>query len=62
MKRLLSRARGDDNPETISNRLDVYEAQTKPILDYYEGRVTIHRIDGAQTMDEVTADIERSLA
>ena len=62
MKRLLSRARGDDNEETISNRLDVYEAQTKPVLDFFEGKVTIHRINGSQTMDEVTAEIERALA
>lgn len=62
MTRLLARARGDDNKETISNRLDVYYAQTRPVLDHYEGNVTIHRINGTQSMDEVTADIERSLA
>jgi adenylate kinase len=53
--------RKDDQPETIANRLDVYEEQTRPILGYYQGRVTVHRIDGNQTVDEVSADIERAL-
>jgi len=53
--------RKDDQPDTIANRLDVYEEQTRPILGYYRDRVTVHRIDGNQTVDEVTADIERAL-
>jgi adenylate kinase len=51
--------RKDDQPETIANRLDVYREQTMPILDYYEGKITIHRIDGNQSVDKVTEDIER---
>jgi len=53
--------RDDDRPETISKRLDVYERQTRPILDYYEGRETIHRIDGAAPVDDVTRAIEAEL-
>jgi adenylate kinase len=53
--------RADDRPETIANRLDVYERQTRPILDYLEGRVTIHRIDGAAPVDEVARDVEAAL-
>lgn len=53
--------RRDDRPETISNRLDVYEEQTKPILGYYDGRVTVHRIDGNQPVDDVSNDIERAV-
>ena len=54
--------RDDDKPETIANRLDVYEAQTKPILDYYEGRISIHRIDGTGSVDEVSRAVEAALA
>jgi adenylate kinase len=50
--------RKDDQPETISNRLDVYEEQTVPILEHYEGKVEIHRVDGNQPVDEVTRAIE----
>lgn len=53
--------RKDDRPETIANRLDVYEAQTKPILGYYDGRVTVHHVDGNQPVDDVTAAIERAV-
>ena len=51
--------RKDDQPETIANRLDVYEQQTVPILEHYEGRVTIHRVDGNQPIDAVTVAVER---
>jgi adenylate kinase len=51
--------RKDDQPETIANRLDVYEERTKPILGYYQGRVAIHRIDGNRPVDDVAGDIER---
>jgi len=51
--------RKDDQPETISNRLDVYEAQTVPILEHYGGNVEIHRVDGNMPIDEVTKAIER---
>lgn len=54
--------RDDDRPETIANRLDVYERQTRPILDYLEGRVAIHRIDGGAPVDDVTRAIEAALS
>jgi adenylate kinase len=51
--------RKDDQPETISNRLDVYEEQTVPILEHYDDAVRIHRVDGNQPVDEVTKAIEQ---
>ncbi len=51
--------REDDRPETIAKRLDVYEAQTRPILSHYRGRVATHVIDGDLPVDEVTKTIER---
>ncbi len=53
--------RKDDRPETIANRLDVYEAQTAPILEHYEDKVPIHRVDGGRIVDEVTRAIENAL-
>ena len=32
---------------------------SKPILGYYEGKLTIHRVDGSLPVDEVTTEIER---
>jgi adenylate kinase len=53
--------RDDDRPETIARRLDVYEAQTQPILAHYRGVVAIHEVDGELPVDEVTRFIERVL-
>lgn len=53
--------RDDDRPETIAKRLDVYEAQTQPILAHYRGIVAIHEVDGELPVDEVTRSIERVL-
>ena len=53
--------RADDNIETVANRIDVYEAQTKPLVDYYENAGNIAHIDGATGLDNVFADIVRAL-
>ena len=53
--------RADDNIETVANRIDVYEAQTKPLVDYYENAGNIAHIDGATGLDNVFADIVKAL-
>jgi adenylate kinase len=53
--------REDDRPETIAKRLGVYDTQTQPILEYYDGRVPVRTVDGGQHVDEVTRSIERAL-
>ena len=53
--------RADDNIETVTNRIDVYEAQTKPLVDYYEEAGNIAHIDGATGLDNVFADIVKAL-
>jgi adenylate kinase len=47
--------RADDTPDAINRRLDLYESQTSPLLDYYDrqGRLTV--IDGSASPDEVFA-------
>ncbi|MGH1403750.1 MAG: adenylate kinase [Alphaproteobacteria bacterium] len=54
-------ARSDDNEEVLKNRLDVYEAQTAPVLPYYEGKKLLRRVDGMRPIEEVTAQIEAIL-
>lgn len=51
--------RDDDKPDTIRKRLDVYEQQTRPIIDFYEGKYTIHHVNGMLPIDEVTTAIEQ---
>ncbi len=54
-------ARSDDNEETLRNRLSVYNAQTAPILPYYEKKGLLREIDGMQPIDDVSAQIETIL-
>ena len=53
--------RGDDTIETVSNRLDVYAAQTAPLIDYYKSKGIMCSIDGSKSMEEVLADIRTAL-
>jgi adenylate kinase len=38
--------RPDDKEETVRNRLKVYEAQTKPLIDYYSGKGLLKKVSG----------------
>ena len=53
--------RADDTIETVANRIDVYEKQTMPLIDYYEKAGNIAHIDGATGLDNVFADIVKAL-
>ena len=59
-KRLLSRneGRADDNKETIAKRLTTFENETKPIVNYFEDKVNLIKIDGMKTVDEISKEIE----
>ena len=51
-------ARSDDNEDVLRNRLEVYEAQTAPLLPYYEEKGLLRRVNGMAPIDEVTGQIE----
>ncbi len=53
--------REDDNPETIRNRLKVYEEQTAPLIAYYESRSLLRRVDADATPDEVFTRLLQAL-
>ena len=50
--------RDDDKPETIQHRLDVYESQTAPLVEYYRGHSILKEVDGDRPVDEVYADVK----
>jgi adenylate kinase len=54
--------REDDKPEVIRKRLETYHAKTEPLIDYYDQRSVLRRIDGERPPDEVTEEIRRTLA
>jgi len=47
--------RADDTPEAINRRLDLYDAQTEPLVSYYRGRSRLRVVDGVGSPDEVFA-------
>ncbi len=53
--------RDDDKPETVQKRLDVYHAQTQPLIDFYEKKGILKTIDGTQEIDRVFGDIKEIL-
>lgn len=53
--------RDDDKPETINKRLDTYQSQTQPLIDYYEGHGILKAVDGNRPVDEVYVDVKKVL-
>lgn len=53
--------RDDDKPETIQKRLDVYQTQTAPLIEYYRGHSILKEVDGDRPVDEVYADVRALL-
>ena len=49
--------RADDNEETLHNRLEVYHAQTAPLLPYYQRQGRLQSIDGMQPVEDVARQI-----
>ena len=53
--------RDDDKPETIQHRLDVYQTQTAPLVEYYKGHGILKEVDGDRPVDDVYADVKALL-
>ena len=55
--RLIQRV--DDTPEKVQVRLETYNRETEPLLDYYQRTGRLHRVDGTRSPDEIYRDVER---
>ena len=53
--------RDDDKEETVLKRLDVYHAQTQPLIDYYKAKNVLASIDGDRDMKAITEAIVKIL-
>lgn len=49
--------RDDDTVETVSNRLDVYERSTAPLIEYYRDKGLLRPVDGNRSADAVFVDV-----
>jgi adenylate kinase len=56
------KVREDDEPEVIRRRLETYHEKTEPLIDFYDAKSLLRRIDGSATPEEVTAELQRTLA
>jgi adenylate kinase len=54
--------RSDDNPETVRERLRVYHDATVPLIDYYDERGLLRRVDGRGDPDDVHAQVRDALS
>jgi adenylate kinase len=54
--------RNDDKPDVIKHRLAQYREKTEPLIDYYEERGILNRVDGEHSPDEVEESIHAVLA
>jgi adenylate kinase len=53
--------REDDKPETVRHRIEVYNQQTAPLIDYYRQVGHLVEIDGTQAIEEVTDSIMKAI-
>ena len=62
-ERMIGRARADDTPESIENRLRWYREDTLPVLEYYrhQGNAIVHDIDGNNSIESVHEQILTAL-
>ena len=56
-KRKLEEKREDDNENVLKSRLDVYFDETKPLLDFYQKKNKLNKINGTQTINNVNDQI-----
>jgi adenylate kinase len=59
IKRIKNRAKNssrvdDQNEEIINNRLEIYQKDTKPLLDYYQEQDKVYEINGLGDIDKIT--------
>lgn len=53
--------RADDTAEKVRVRLDTYNRETAPLLDYYQRTGRLHRVVGTRSPEEIYSDIEKIL-
>ena len=54
--------KNNDNAEVYDERLREYYKKTAPLIGYYHAKGLLTGVDGMQSIDQVTADIEAILA
>jgi len=53
--------RDDDKPEVLKHRIDIYDQQTKPLIDFFQGKGVLINIDGEPSIEAVWEEIKSKL-
>jgi len=53
--------RDDDKPEAVQKRLEVYRAQTAPLIDYYRGKGLLLDIDARPMVDQIVINFKKAM-
>ncbi len=61
-KRSKEQGRADDTPEVVGKRFDVYEQQTRPVVEHYERKGLVRRVNGVGAVDEISARLRAAAA
>jgi adenylate kinase len=61
IQRSLTHAREDDTPQAIQRRIELHQERTIPLLEYYEMRDRLIRVNGEQSIAQVQQDIVNGL-
>lgn len=59
--RMLSRGRQDDDEDTIRRRLEIYQEETAPLIDFYQRRRCLRTVDGNLSLRKVAEQLQVSL-
>jgi adenylate kinase len=60
--RAAAEGRADDNPESVRKRLDVYDSQTAPVIEFYRTHGQLKVVDGVGSQDDVFNRILETIA
>ena len=61
LKRRVDENRVEDRPEVLRKRIEVYQKQTAPLIEYYQKKGLLINIDGEPTIEEVWEEIKKVL-
>ena len=53
--------RADDQPDVVRKRLQTYEEQTAPVVDYYKGQGKLRAVNGDQSIEKVRRDLTSAM-
>ena len=60
--RAAAEGRADDNPESVRKRLEVYDSQTAPVIEFYRQHGQLTVVDGVGSLDEVFTRLVSALS